>query len=44
MSTSTHVITPTCKRNLKKGKRRTKKQETQCFSTAQDANAWIENL
>lgn len=44
MSTSTHVITPDLQAKLDKAREEHKNGETLCFSTAQDAIAWMETL
>lgn len=42
MSTSTHVITPDLQAKLDKAREEHKNGENLCFSTAQDAIAWME--
>ena len=44
MSTSTHVITPDLQAKPDKAREEHKGGETLCFSTAQDAIAWMETL
>ncbi len=44
MSTSTHVITPDLQAKLDKAREEHKNGENLCFSTAQDAIAWMETL
>ena len=44
MSTSTHVITPDLQAKLDKAREEYTNGEALCFSTAQDAIAWMENL
>ncbi len=44
MSTSTHVITPDLQAKLDKAREEHKNGEYLCFSTAQDAIAWMETL
>ena len=44
MSTSTNAITPDLQAKLDKAREEHKNGENLCFSTAQDAIAWMENL
>ena len=44
MSTSTNVITPDLQAKLDKAREEHKSGESLCFSTAQDAIAWMETL
>ena len=44
MSTSTNAITPDLQAKLDKAREEHKGGETLCFSTAQDAIAWMETL
>lgn len=44
MSTSTNAITPDLQAKLDKAREEHKNGETLCFSTAQDAIAWMETL
>ena len=44
MSTSTNVITPDLQAKLDKAREEHKNGEYLCFSTAQDAIAWMETL
>ena len=44
MSTSTNAITPDLQAKLDKAREEHKNGKTLCFSTAQDAIAWMETL
>lgn len=44
MSTSTNAITPDLQAKLDKAREEHKSGESLCFSTAQDAIAWMETL